>query len=206
MATEAAMDVSLNVNPKHGRMDASTIGARGSSFLAAVRRYPLLEQEQEYMLAKNWREHHEHRAAHQLVTSHLRLVVKSSADANAWETYPNCPSRWGSDSRTDSSSSTTMTLGPCIIATLNCFLSTRRAIVARPHAAAPNRPPPTSRDYVGTEPTATQTPLDRRPGSTHRQWKRAQPSSHVSPPGLTIHRALVLVPVIFHSPSPEKRR
>jgi len=36
----------------------------------------MLEPQQEYMLAKRWKEHGDRDAAHQLVTSHLRLVAK----------------------------------------------------------------------------------------------------------------------------------
>jgi RNA polymerase sigma-32 factor len=45
-------------------------------YLQEIRRFPLLEQNEEYMLAKRWREHSDSDAAHRLVTSHLRLVAK----------------------------------------------------------------------------------------------------------------------------------
>ncbi|MEE8439432.1 MAG: RNA polymerase sigma factor RpoH [Micropepsaceae bacterium] len=47
-----------------------------SHYLAEIRKFPLLEPKEEYMLAKRWREHEDTDAAHQLVTSHLRLVAK----------------------------------------------------------------------------------------------------------------------------------
>ena len=47
-----------------------------SSYLQAIRKFPMLEPDQEFMLAKRWREHEDSDAAHQLVTSHLRLVAK----------------------------------------------------------------------------------------------------------------------------------
>ncbi len=47
-----------------------------SRYLAEIRRFPMLEPQQEYMLAKSWREHGDRDAAHKLVTSHLRLVAK----------------------------------------------------------------------------------------------------------------------------------
>jgi RNA polymerase sigma-32 factor len=47
-----------------------------SRYLQEIRKFPMLEPEQEYMLAKRWREHGDADAAHQLVTSHLRLVAK----------------------------------------------------------------------------------------------------------------------------------
>src|SRR5664279_1864490 len=47
-----------------------------SHYLDAIRRFPMLEPQQEYMLARSWREHGDTTAAHKLVTSHLRLVAK----------------------------------------------------------------------------------------------------------------------------------
>ncbi|WP_026607971.1 RNA polymerase sigma factor RpoH [Methylocapsa acidiphila] len=45
-------------------------------YLNEIRRFPMLEPQEEYMLAKRWREHSDPDAAHRLVTSHLRLVAK----------------------------------------------------------------------------------------------------------------------------------
>jgi RNA polymerase sigma-32 factor len=45
-------------------------------YLTQIRRFPMLEPEEEYMLAKRWHEHEDPGAAHKLVTSHLRLVAK----------------------------------------------------------------------------------------------------------------------------------
>jgi RNA polymerase sigma-32 factor len=45
-------------------------------YLAEIKRFPMLEPQEEYMLAKRWREHQDRDAAHKLVTSHLRLVAK----------------------------------------------------------------------------------------------------------------------------------
>ena len=45
-------------------------------YLAEIRKFPLLDPQEEYMLAKRWREHQDTEAAHKLVTSHLRLVAK----------------------------------------------------------------------------------------------------------------------------------
>ena len=47
-----------------------------SDYLRQIRRFPMLEPQQEHMLAKRWREHGDHEAAHKLVNSHLRLVAK----------------------------------------------------------------------------------------------------------------------------------
>ena len=45
-------------------------------YLQEIRKFPLLEPEEEYMLAKRWVDHEDARAAHKLVTSHLRLAAK----------------------------------------------------------------------------------------------------------------------------------
>ncbi len=45
-------------------------------YLQEIRKFPMLEAEEEYMLAKRWREHADPEAAQRLVTSHLRLVAK----------------------------------------------------------------------------------------------------------------------------------
>ena len=47
-----------------------------SRYLSEIRKFPLLEPQEEFMLAKRWREHNDSQAAHKLVTSHLRLVAK----------------------------------------------------------------------------------------------------------------------------------
>ncbi len=47
-----------------------------SRYLQEIRQFPMLEPDEEYMLAKRWREHEDTDAAHKLVTSHLRLVAK----------------------------------------------------------------------------------------------------------------------------------
>jgi len=45
-------------------------------YLQEIRKFPMLEPEQEYMLAKRWVDHEDSGAAHQMVTSHLRLAAK----------------------------------------------------------------------------------------------------------------------------------
>jgi len=47
-----------------------------SRYMQEIRKFPMLEPDQEYMLAKRYLEHEDRGAAHQLVTSHLRLVAK----------------------------------------------------------------------------------------------------------------------------------
>jgi RNA polymerase sigma-32 factor len=55
---------------------AALLSAGTSRYLEEIRRYPMLEAAEECGLAKRWREHGDADAAHKLVTSHLRLVVK----------------------------------------------------------------------------------------------------------------------------------
>jgi RNA polymerase sigma-32 factor len=54
------------------------VGSEGNlgRYLQDIRKFPMLEPGQEFMLAQRWREHEDLDAAHQLVTSHLRLVAK----------------------------------------------------------------------------------------------------------------------------------
>ncbi len=47
-----------------------------SHYLTEIRKFPMLEPQEEYMLGKRWREHDDSDAAHKLITSHLRLVAK----------------------------------------------------------------------------------------------------------------------------------
>ena len=47
-----------------------------SIYLAQIKKFPMLDAEEEYMLAKNWRDNGNLKSAHKLVTSHLRLVAK----------------------------------------------------------------------------------------------------------------------------------
>jgi len=55
-----------------------TIGLEGSlsNYLAQIKKFPILSAEEEYMLAKSWRERGDIKSAQKLVTSHLRLVAK----------------------------------------------------------------------------------------------------------------------------------
>ena len=47
-----------------------------SRYLSEIRKFPMLAKDEEFMLAKAWKEHQDPDAAHRLVTSHLRLVAK----------------------------------------------------------------------------------------------------------------------------------
>ena len=49
-------------------------------YLSEIKRFPILEPNEEYLLAKSWREHGDREAAHKLVTSHLRLVARIARD------------------------------------------------------------------------------------------------------------------------------
>ncbi|WP_374763723.1 RNA polymerase sigma factor RpoH [Yunchengibacter salinarum] len=55
-----------------------TLSPEGSltQYLQEIRKFPMLEADEEYMLAKAWADHNDRKAAHKLVTSHLRLVAK----------------------------------------------------------------------------------------------------------------------------------
>jgi RNA polymerase sigma-32 factor len=61
----------------HAQVLPLSVGAAGAGrLIAETRRFPMLDAEEEYMLAKRWRERDDTQAAHRLVTSHLRLVAK----------------------------------------------------------------------------------------------------------------------------------
>jgi RNA polymerase sigma-32 factor len=58
--------LSISLSPEQGL----------SRYLSEIRRFPMLEKDEEFMLGKRWREHEDAGAAEKLVTSHLRLVAK----------------------------------------------------------------------------------------------------------------------------------
>jgi RNA polymerase sigma-32 factor len=58
------------------RQPAFARDGRGKGYLYDIRRFEMLERNQEYDLAKRWREHGDRNAANKLVTSHLRLAAK----------------------------------------------------------------------------------------------------------------------------------
>ncbi len=61
----------------HPRRDVWPATESGlARYLNQIRRFPMLEPQEEYMLAKRWREHRDPEAAQKLITSHLRLVAK----------------------------------------------------------------------------------------------------------------------------------
>src|SRR5689334_22667805 len=57
-------------------MFAANAGPISGSYFVEIRKFPILEASEEYMLAKRWKEHGDPEAAYKLVTSHLRLVTK----------------------------------------------------------------------------------------------------------------------------------
>ena len=62
--------------PSKSALPALSPDGNLSRYLEQIRSFPMLEPEQEYMLAKSWKDRGDVDAAHQLVTSHLRLVAK----------------------------------------------------------------------------------------------------------------------------------
>ncbi|ETX15429.1 RNA polymerase sigma 70 [Roseivivax halodurans JCM 10272] len=60
----------------YGNLPAPSPEAGLSKYLSEIRKFPLLEPEEEYMLAKRWVEDQDTQSAHRLVTSHLRLAAK----------------------------------------------------------------------------------------------------------------------------------
>ena len=64
------------ITTRTGRQLALAGDVGGKDYLSEIRRFPILERDQEYALAKRWREHRDHEAANRLVTSHLRLAAK----------------------------------------------------------------------------------------------------------------------------------
>ncbi len=66
------------MNTKTFSTNLPTIASEGSlsSYLTQIKKFPMLSAEEEYMLAKNWRNRGDLKSAHKLVTSHLRLVAK----------------------------------------------------------------------------------------------------------------------------------
>ena len=65
----------MNKDKKITNLPSPSIGGL-SIYLGQIKKFPMLDAEEEYLLAKNWRERGNLKAAHKLVTSHLRLVAK----------------------------------------------------------------------------------------------------------------------------------
>ena len=65
----------MNEKNKISNFPAPSVGGL-SVYLTQIKKFPMLDAEEEYMLAKNWRDNGNLKSAHKLVTSHLRLVAK----------------------------------------------------------------------------------------------------------------------------------
>ena len=65
----------MNKEKKISNLPLPSIGGL-SLYLAQIKKFPMLDAEEEYMLAKSWKESGNLKSAHKLVTSHLRLVAK----------------------------------------------------------------------------------------------------------------------------------
>jgi RNA polymerase sigma-32 factor len=65
----------MTKKPKITNLPSPSVGGL-SLYLAQIKKFPMLDAEEEYMLAKSWKERGNLKAAHKLVTSHLRLVAK----------------------------------------------------------------------------------------------------------------------------------
>ncbi len=65
----------MNKNKEITNLPTPSVGGL-SIYLAQIKKFPMLDAEEEYMLAKNWKENGNLQSAHKLVTSHLRLVAK----------------------------------------------------------------------------------------------------------------------------------
>ena len=68
----------------HSNLQTSAVDQALARYLRQAWRFPILKSQEEYILAKRWHEHGDCDAAHILVTSHLRLVVKI---ANGYRGY-----------------------------------------------------------------------------------------------------------------------
>ncbi len=65
----------MNIKKEMSNLPTPSSGGL-SVYLSQIKKFPMLDAEEEYMLAKNWKERGNLKAAHKLVTSHLRLVAK----------------------------------------------------------------------------------------------------------------------------------
>ena len=65
----------MRKNKEISNLPSPTSGSL-SLYLSQIKKFPMLDAEEEYMLAKNWKERGNLKSAHKLVTSHLRLVAK----------------------------------------------------------------------------------------------------------------------------------
>ena len=66
----------MNTKTLHTNLPAIDIDGSLSSYLNQIKKFPMLSAEEEYMLARRWRDRSDLKAAQKLITSHLRLVAK----------------------------------------------------------------------------------------------------------------------------------
>jgi RNA polymerase sigma-32 factor len=66
----------MNTKTIHTNLPAIDVDGSLSSYLTQIKKFPMLSAEEEYMLAKRWRDRSDLKAAQKLITSHLRLVAK----------------------------------------------------------------------------------------------------------------------------------
>ena len=65
----------MSIEKKMTNLSVPSVGGI-SLYLTQIKKFPMLDAEEEYMLAKNWKDRGSLKSAHKLVTSHLRLVAK----------------------------------------------------------------------------------------------------------------------------------
>ena len=66
----------MNTKTINANLPSVSIDGSLGSYLKQIKKFPMLSSEEEYMLAKSWRERGDLKSAEKLVTSHLRLVAK----------------------------------------------------------------------------------------------------------------------------------
>jgi RNA polymerase sigma-32 factor len=87
-AAVAARDHARNVDEGRQKMEPNRAAARsavtGSPYFREIRKFPMLSADSERALGQRWRDHQDISAAHRLVNSHLRLVVKTAGGFRAY--------------------------------------------------------------------------------------------------------------------------
>ena len=66
----------MTTKTAHLNLPSISIDAGFSNYLTEIKKFPLLDPKEEYMLAKRWKERGDIKAVQKLITSHLRLVAK----------------------------------------------------------------------------------------------------------------------------------
>jgi len=76
MSNSVALTSNFSLSSDGGSMPALSPDGGLNRYLSEIRKFPMLTKDEEFMLAKRWQQHQDPKAAHKLVTSHLRLVAK----------------------------------------------------------------------------------------------------------------------------------